>query len=259
MGLFGGERVWFLTNRDSGEELQGQFVAESLTETIGATYADRFSLNAQSPISQFVHGNADTASFRGRFFLTSELEGKENDPYANLALLKSWVRRDEKLKRPPLIMFWVADSHLGFQYCTIRQISNEYQPPTRSGALRDVSFSIELQRYEPWTLDVSEPPETRYHRSRQADYYEMLTQREYGSPLMGDVIRKRHPSTPFVQIGSIIKLPSSDAIAKEVVEPKSLPLYRAFTRKDTDTKRRREQVVEDHNVTKSSFYVREDE
>jgi hypothetical protein len=258
MGLFGGERVWFLMNRDTTEELQGQFVAENVSETIGATYADRFALNAQNPITQFVHGNVDTVSFRGRFFLTSELEGKENDPAVSLTLLKSWVRRDEKLKRPPMLMFWVADSHLGFQYCTIRQITNEYQPPTRSGALRDVSFNIELQKYEPWTLEIVEPPETRYHRSRQSDYYEMVSLREYGSPLIGDVIRKRHPEKPFVQIGNIIKLPSSDAIAKEVIEPTSIPLYQAFTRKDTATKRRREEVVEAHNVTKSSFYIREE-
>lgn len=256
MGLFGAPREWFLMNHDSGEELQGQFVAESVTENIGATYAERFALNSQHAIAQFVHGNTDTISFRGRFFLTSELFGKSDDPYEKLSLLKSWVRRDDKLKRPPLLMFWIGDAHVGFHYCVIEQISGiEYQAPTSMGSLRDVAFGVELRRWEPWSLEVEEAPETRYHRARKADYYEMLTLREYGDPMMGDIIRKRHPTKPFIQIGNTIKLPSSDAIAKELVEPKSLALYQAFGRKDTAAKRRRQEVFDARNTTKTSFVV----
>jgi len=256
MGLFGLPQEWFLMNHDSGEQLQGQFVAENVNENIGATYAERFPLNSQFPIMQFVHGNNDTVSFNGRFFRTSELFGMGTDPYESLALLKSWARRDDKTKRPPLLMFWIGDAHVGLHYCVIEQISGiAYAPPTAWGVLRDVTFTVELRRWEPWALEVFEPPETRYHHARSMEYYELLALREYGSAMMGDIIRKRHPAKPFIQIGDIVKLPSADAIAKDKVEPKSLALYRAFGRNDTPTKRRRQQIFDARNQIKNSFVV----
>jgi hypothetical protein len=259
MSLFGKPREWFLYNLDTDDKIQGQFVAEDVSEEIGAVWAERFALNRQESILQWVHGEADTISFKARLFMTSELLGKENDPVRPLTMLKSWVRRDEKLGRPPILAFWIGDSHLKMDECILEKLSGiSYQPPTFSGGLRDVEFTVNLRRWYQYDIELGGTPgESRYHHAIRQEYYELLTQREYGDPSMGDIIRKRHPEKPVVQVGDIVKLPSGAALLREKVTQTSIALKNAFGRKDSPQKTLRQNVFDRRNDSQLSFVVQD--
>ena len=47
---------WYLYNLDTDDQIQGQFVAESVTENVGAKWSERFALNRQHGIMQWIHG-----------------------------------------------------------------------------------------------------------------------------------------------------------------------------------------------------------
>jgi hypothetical protein len=117
--------------------------------------------------------------------------------------------------------------------CVIESLSPKFGRPTWFGNIRSVQASITLRQYTEFDLESAAAGETRYHRAVVRDYYELLTQREYGSAIMGDIIRKRHPTNPNIQVGDTIKLPSIEAIRKEKVEPKSLCLKGAYSKKET--------------------------
>jgi len=251
-------KTWWLKNLDSGEKLEGQYEAVNPTEEIGNTYAELWTLNRQHAIHQFVHGNTDQVQFDGRFFRTSELLDMGTDPQADLDKLKSWARYDDKLKRPPILMFWIGDAHLFYGKCFIEQIGSiNYGSPTSSGKLRDVSFSVSLKRWVPYVLEEEEQGETRYHHAKRRDYYEALTQREYGNALMGDVIRKRQPNLPTIQVGDIVILPDYDKIRTTKVTQASVPLKTAFGAKDTPQRRLRLEYLASRNRARYSHVLKD--
>lgn len=257
MPLFGVSRTWYLYNLDTKEKLQGQFVAENVVENVGGTYAERWALSRQHSILQFVHGNSDTVTFQGRFFMTSELLVVINDPKVKIQTLKKWVRRDQKLGRPPILSFWIGDAHLSLTECILEQVSNiTYAPPSASGLLRDVSFTINLRQWWPYDISLgTEPPETRYHPAKRRDYYEMLALREYANPMLGDVIRKRHPDKTIVRVGDLIKLPSKAAIETARITQTSEPLRTAFGPSLTAQKVRRLEMLETRGGARTSHVL----
>lgn len=254
MGLFVDFRVWFLKNVDTDETLQGQFPAENVTENVGSQYATHSTLNRQHSILQFTRGEVTTLSFDSMFFQQS----RDEDITQPLRLLKSWSQRDNKLGRPPILNFWIGDGHAEFRQCVCKSVASiKYGEPTSLGAMRQVSFTVNLDEYTPFSLATKGNFETRYHNARQADYYEMLTVREYGDPMLGDVIRKRHPTKPNIQVGDIIKLPSIEAVRRSSIVPTSIPLADAFSRKDTATKRRFLEVLESRSQPFDSHVLQE--
>lgn len=246
MALFGAARTWYIYNLDTDEKIQGQFVAENVVQNVGGTYAERWALSRQHAILQFVHGNSDVVSFQGRFFMTSELIVIKNDPKKKIQQLIKWTRRDSKLGRPPILSFWIGDAHLSVSECVLESLSNiTYAPPSASGALRDVSFTATIKRWWPYDITLgSEPPETRYHHAKQSDYYEMLALREYANAMLGDVVRKRHPTKQDIETGDIIKLPSKEAIETVRITQTSEPLRTAFGPVLTAQKARRLEMLE---------------
>ncbi len=72
----------------------------------------------------------------------------------------------------------------------------------------------------------------------------MLTYREYGNPLLGDAIRKIHPTQPNLVAGNIVKLPSLAGLRSVVIEPKSIALQTATSRKNTPQKTLRTEMFE---------------
>ncbi len=248
-------KAWHLSNEDQLEIIQGQFHAENLTEDVSATYADHFTINRQHAITQFVHGNVETLTFQGLLF------AKDADDVRRvrdtIRQLKSWVRRDDSVGRTPILSFWAGDGHAELQSCVMDSISNiRYEEPTDTGALRKVSFNISLRQYTPFSLTTEGVFETRYHRARQADYYEALCEREYGDPDLGDIIRKRHPTKPNIQTGDIIKLPSIEAIRNDVVTQTSIPLQTAFGRKNTPQRARMRDMFTSRNIPFTSHVLK---
>jgi len=215
-------RQWVLYNLDTDEKLVGQFEPEGLGEEWGNTFVEKWALNREHAILQFVHGNSDLLTFSGRFFQKNDAD---KAPKQKLDLLRKWKSRDRKLRRPPILSFWVGDAHISMTDCVVERASPTYGRPTVFGSLRDVTFSLTLRQWWPYDVELGVAiGETRYHNARQQDYYEMLAFREYGKALWGDTIRKRHPALPEFEIGDVIKLPSSEALRGTRVRPSSIAL-----------------------------------
>jgi hypothetical protein len=123
----------------------------------------------------------------------------------------------------------------------------QYRTPTAFGGIRDVSLTLNLKAYKEFDITATEESETRYHRARERDYYEMLCWREYRNPNIGDIIRKRHPSKPNLQPGEVVKLPTATALRRDRVEPKSIALQTSFGKKDTPQRRLRMEMLDARN------------
>jgi len=235
------KNVWYLSNEDVTPPsiIQGQFPPEELKEETSNKYSIQTSLNRQNPIIQFLSGEADTISFVATMFNHSGFTGKTvfdfvGDVKDDLDTLKSWKQRDENLGRPPILSFSVGDGMVGMASCIITSLGNiAYDKPTKLGKFRRAKLTINLTRYEPFSLAASTSGETRYHRAALRDYYEMLTYREYGSAEMGDIIRKRHPTKLNIQPADIIKLPSKATLRREIIAPGSIIFQNITNKKST--------------------------
>lgn len=246
-------RVWNLINYDTLETITGQFHPEEMTQNVGSAYSEKFALNREHPVVQFLHGEVETVSFKGRFHATTFVE----DVTEILEKLKSWVRRDDSLERPPVLGFWAGDSLWGYLVeCTMGLSAITFDRPTWLGGLRHVTFTVNLREYKSYSLTGDSVGNTRYHRAREFDYYESLAQLEYGDPMVGDVIRKLHPTKPNIQVGDVIMLPTASTIRKTKTVPTSIPFEDGFGRKDTPQRSLRLHMFEQRNRTKVSFVVK---
>lgn len=235
MGLVGDllfpSRKWFINNEDTKETIEGQFAPTSLSRDVANKWAKHTALGRGKTIIQYLNSQEDNLALQAAFFATDALE--TSDVEEKLNRLISWAKRDPKLGRPAIVIFWIGDGHLQ-QKSVIDSISGiQYGEPTILGAIREVTFTINLIEFEEFSLNDTELSDTRFHRARERDYYESLAEREYGQPLLGDVIRKRHPDQANLITGAIVALPSIEAIRTERVTQTSIPLKTAYGRKET--------------------------
>ena len=250
-----GQRSWFLKAEDGSnpKELQGQFEPEDLTENIRSNYSQTTSLNRSHPITQFISGDLETITFTATLWNRDVLFGKAEE---HLNLLKNWTRRDAKLGHPPILNFWVGDGMVTMARCTIASLGGiKYHRPTLGGLLKGVTLQITLNRYENFNLE-GDVGETRYHKSKEGDYYEMLTQREYGSAIMGDLIRKRNPDKPNIVVTDVIALPTKDKFRKDRVEPTSIPFQNSFKRRPSPQRALRLYMFDQRDRSKISHILK---
>jgi len=254
IGEWGNLNSWFLSNMESipPSIVQGSYPAE-ITETLSNKFATHQSLSRQHPIIHFLSGELETISFQAIMYARDAA-----DPRLKMAIknLKTWRKIDSKTKRPSVLKFWIGDSHLSMSKCMIKSLGPiTWHHPTTFGQLRHITLTINLMRYQPFSLEPSPPTETRYHRARNRDYYEMLCEYEYGNPYLGDVIRKRHPQKLKLNLADVVKLPSVDAIRKDRIEPKSLILATAFGNRDTPQREARLDMLDNRNRTHVSHVI----
>jgi len=234
--LISNDTVWSLRNLDSGDTLKGQFEPEDLSENLSTNYAQHKGFNREHSVIQFVNGNNDTVSFRSQFY---KLHSLDESPKKKLDKLKSWIKMDKKLRRPPILQISVGDGYFE-QTCVITGISDiSYGRADRFGGLRSVSFGLTLLQFTPYSLSDEEETDTRYHRVKDGEYYELLAYREYNNPMLGDVIRKNHPKLQLLASGNTVALPAINGIKSKKIEQTSTTLKTAFGRKDTAQRRLR--------------------
>jgi hypothetical protein len=217
-------RAWHIINTDNFEEIEGDFEAVGVTRNVTTSYSQKTTLNRQDPITQFLHGNADTLTFQGRAFAHDALLG---DATEKLTKLIEWTKRDPDLGRPPVVLFFVGDADpiYGDFFSIIESISDiTYDSPTVTGAVRGVSFTVNLRQFTEFELETGPAPETRSHNAKQGEYMELIAEAEYGNPMMGDIIRKRHPDLQLLRTGNVVGLPSFEAIRRTKVVPTSIQL-----------------------------------
>jgi hypothetical protein len=244
---------WQIRNEDTGELIQGQFPAKVAVE-IKNNWQQHTALSRSRAIVMFINSENDTLTMSSVFF------ARTSDEYElvteRINKLIQWSKPDLAFGRPAVCTFWVGNGYLE-RTCVIDSISGlTYSEPTRQGELRSVSFTLNLLAYQEFNINDAELFETRYHRGRERDYYEMLCFREYKLPMLGDVIRKRNPSQPLVTPGSTIPLPSVEAVRNVKVEPKSLQLQTAYGKKDTPQRTLRIDIFNRRNVSYTSHIVR---
>jgi len=236
--------VWHLRNLEDGSEIEGQFPAEDPVLNLSNAYGQHVTLNRENPIIQYLHGDADTFSFVARFYA---MHGDDNNPTKQIRELMSWRQRDPNLARPPRVAFTFGNV-IPFPEAVITGLSNiVYSEPKPDGDVREVSVRVDLLRYKKYSIDTDPEPETRYHRARTGDYYELLTWYEYRDPMLGDIVRREHPDKTALTEGDIVKMPSYGALRGSIVKPASIPLFKAYTSKDTATRRLRIEAFEEHD------------
>lgn len=234
--LLPNSKTWFLENLDSGEVLQGQFEPNNSALDVTVYWAAQTALNRGNSILQFLNGGDDTINFEARLFKEN---GFSLSPEEKLSKLISWARIDPSVRRPPVLHFYVGDGHQSMN-CVITGIGGiSYGRPDAFGALRDVSFSVSLLRFVPFSLDDTGETDTRYARAKDRDYHELLAQQEYGNPMLGVVIQQAHPDQQNMKDGDVVKLPSIEGVRNKQIMPRSISLGTAFGRKDTAQRRNR--------------------
>jgi hypothetical protein len=271
------KRSWKLLNFDSGEEIEGDFEAVGLTRNVSNNYTTKTALGRQHPVTQYLNGNLDTLSFEGRIRARDvfETQGFRASP-ANISsfvqggppilkpgerldLLVSWTRVDPDLGRPPLVYFSLGEGDVGYgdSLSIITSIDNiVYDTLTNNGELRGCVFTVNLQQYEDdYEIGTFEPPETRYARAKNGEYYELLCQREYGNPLLAIEILNRHPEQPIPQPGDIVRLPSFDAIRSAKLATRSIALSGIRSSAESPQKDLRQHYTDRLNRQKKSLTV----
>lgn len=241
-----GLRSWFLLNNDTFEVVEGQFEPiGGTTRQIENVWVEHSALSRANPVLQFVKGQSQKVSLQVQLFQQNAFGDIEGD----LAILEVWARADlTGLGRPAALTFWLGNSHLLVENCVIESLADiTYRHPTFFGAMKDVTLTINLRSFVPFDIEATTATETRFHRARTGDYYESLAEREYKNPFLGDVIRKRHPTKPIVQINDIIKLPSIEAIRTTKVTQRSIALQTAYGKKETREKRLRLDMFDKRN------------
>lgn len=216
----------FLNPLDSGfKQIPFQFTPNSFTENISSGYAEANALNRAHPIIQFTRGESESISFEAQLFASNNTEDVE----PLLDLLKKAVRRDEKLKRPPTWIL-VIGSYVNMK-CVVASIGGiKYDPMRSDGTVRSATCDIELRRYEPFDISLTDPnarpTNTFYRVVRSGDLWEHLAGRQYGDPDKGELLRRLNPDQPFPIAGKTILMPDAEKLDDVVISPDSIPLAR---------------------------------
>lgn len=232
--IFPSFRSWSFANLDTGDEIEGDFEAEGLTRNVSAEYTEGHALGRQAPILQFIHGNSETISFGSRIYAAHQFV----DVREKLDKLIKWTKVTPGLGRPPRLLFWLGNGELNLE-CVIESVSDIVYDPVRiDGSIRGATFTVNLRQYTSYELETGDPPETRYHPARAGDYLELLAEEEYGRPELGVVLARRQPSVGFpIATGTIIKLPSLEAIRREAIVPTSHVFEGMTSKKDSPQRR----------------------
>lgn len=201
-----------------------QFIPDSFTRNIGSDYAEASSLNRDHPILQFTKGQLESFSFEAKLFSQSVFQ----EVNTLLALLIRATRRDETLKRPPLWMFiWGSAVQ---ETVVIKSLGGiKYGPLRPDGLIRDVTLSIELARYEPFDVNLTDinKQDTSLLRKvmKAATTWEAVALATYGQAILGAVLSQRQGQATPVG-GQTVALPSKSEMARATLQPKSPPLQR---------------------------------
>lgn len=238
---------WTLTNMDTGEVLEGQFAPVDAKEVPGnSEYAEHSSLGRDRPIMQYVKGSADAFSYGVHFFAMSE---QDETPATKIKLLKKWARRDSYLGRPPIVSFNLGENaQLQFWPAVIASVGEiaYFDPPKYHGGVQAVTATVTLRGYTPYTVESTPAPETRYHHSKQGDYYELIAYQEYGDPGLGDVVRARNPEKATLATGDIVPLPSAEALRTSSRKPRSIPFTSTISSQDSIQKTNKREAFDRH-------------
>jgi len=241
-------KTWTLVNQETNEAIKGQFPAEDVKKNVGANWTQIQALNRQHAFLQFLNGKTDTLTVTSQFL---KRDITDDSPGKKLKQLESWTRLTKGKRRPPLLTFVLGDGQDLQMDVFLESVSDAtYGEPVHGlggidllggGGIRRVQFTLNFLAApdgdQSAATDEKEVTDTRYARAKEREYQELLCQNEYGSAMIGVIIRQRNPAQALLKPGDIVKLPALEGVRTEVVEQKSEVFSTAFGRKDTPQRR----------------------
>lgn len=270
LGQFGVElssarNVWRLKMLDPPEsEFVGMFIAQDLTENVGQRLSKTQGLNQQSSQKGYLGGAEDSITFNTRIWANNSVKNIKS----SIDALKSFTKRDSKLKRAPIFKF-TSGTEVACK-CFVESVGGiKYDDPREDGSIRGASFSIALAVIEELptkeqglslaslaksglsvisavaglgtSLGFIDIPGGSLHRKgrkvivKQGQTFEQIAQLEYGDALAGDILRRVYYQQPLSQIktaletGDYIDLVEDTDIAGIETTPQSLFLQDNLT------------------------------
>jgi hypothetical protein len=238
----------------------GQFVADNLVEAAGCRIADKASLNKQDTEKVWLGGESNTLSFTTRVWATSTVKSVREP----IQQLKSFTKRDDKLKRAPMFVF-TSGTDLRFNVFVKSVGGIEYDRPRSDGTIRGATFSMTMLIIEgdipseQNTMSLSSLVETglgiitssslfktlssfinvpggSLHLKgkkvivKDGQTFEHIAQQEYGDASVGDILRRVHYDNPrntiknSLEVGDYIDLVHESDIFSIKVTPQSIAL-----------------------------------
>ena len=239
---------WVITNVDTGESFVGQFpLRAGVTWSSGAEIAALRPHSSQDEIIQWAGGRGETVSFTATFYARNNDENQlVSDLYERL---RGLAEKDPQLGRAPVCLFQFAKNFRSL-FCLVESVEAVLGQATSTGFPRSIDASVTLRKYTTFRHAVLDPTrpvsDTRTHTVSAAERsYEAIAAREYGNPLLGDRLRKRHPQFPLAPApGDKLFLPRRSTIVGEAVAPE----FHAFSRNRADA----QEVVRNAIVARAS-------
>lgn len=258
------KNVWRLKMKDLNEqEFKGQFIAEDLTENIGARISSGTALNQQSSDNKYLGGDAETITFKTRVWATSSVKNVKS----SIDTLKSFTKRNDKLKRAPIFAFTAGTEVQALVFVkTIGGIV--YDRPRSDGSIRGATFNVQLSVIEdieskPNSLsiaslvksglgivsavqglssggfgafgNISIPGGSLHSKGKKiivkdGETFEHIAQQEYGDAMVGDILRRGYYNKPLnelksaLEVGDVVDLVVEDEIFDIEVTPQCISL-----------------------------------
>lgn len=258
------KNVWRLKMKDLDEqEFKGQFLAENLTENVGARISSNNSLNKQATDSKYLGGDAETITFTTRIWATHSIKNVKK----SIETLKGFTRRDDSLKRAPIFTFTAGTEFQALVF--VKSVGGiKYDRMRSDGSIRGATFSVALTVIEQIETKqsslsiaslvksglgivsavqglasggfgafgkISIPGGSLHSKGKKVivkdgETFEHLAQKEYGDALVGDVLRRAHYNKPLnelkssLEVGDVVDMVAEDEIFGIQVTPQSIPL-----------------------------------
>jgi hypothetical protein len=185
----------------------------------GAAYADLQVPGLETPILQFVRGEAETLTVE--LFLDRSAEGKSVED--DLAKLRKFVQIDPTLHAPPVCSFqWGANVQLhdppgpGFQG-VVTALKEKYSLFDDQGHVLRARVTLTLKSYKPAEVQLREisrqsPDRTHVRVLREGERLDQLANETYGNPRLWRVIARanRIDRPRFVRPGTPLFVPALD-------------------------------------------------
>lgn len=243
------------------KEFQGQFIAQNLEETVGSFLGETTTVNKEIPAIQYVRGETEFVRFQTRLFSddSSFFVGPRIESF------KKFAKRDDGLRRPPIINFRVG-TEISFR-CYVNGIRVRYDEIRSDGSLRGAVFDVELKKVDATTfseLSASTASNIkiaagiitglagigaqidkqivipggslhttgRIHVVKQGETFESIARQEYGDAHYGDVLRRAFPEKVPLKPGDKIPLVVKAEIEQIKVTQQSIPLRDTQTNKN---------------------------
>jgi len=213
---------WELKSKDDNFSLKGQFTATDLVEDIAANWHEFSSLGRAQPVLTFKNNANDRMSFTAVFRTQHNgfpfLLGLGSDVVkTQIKKVRSLAKPVKDLGRPRIFDFLIGE---GVEFpCVVDRVAGIAYEQLRplTGDHRGFTATISLRRYEPYdpSLVGGSAAESLVLPFYGGESYESLTERVYGTPHLGEALRRRNPDKPAPKSGMFIHIPPSAVLANE--------------------------------------------